>query len=160
VVPGFVIAGKTGTAYKHDPVTKRYSTDRYLASFMGFIPADDPRLAIVVQIDEPSAGKHFGGDVAGPVFAAIASETLKYMGVPATVPVAPAPAAAAADPPEPAPEAEIDIEPDPEGDLVLIPDFGGLSVAQALALAQARGVKVEIQGSGRAVKQFPPPGRA
>jgi cell division protein FtsI (penicillin-binding protein 3) len=80
-VPGFTAAGKTGTAYKHDPVTRRYSTDRYLSSFIGYAPADDPRLVIVVQIDEPSAGKHYGGLVAGPVFAAIMSEGLKYLGV-------------------------------------------------------------------------------
>src|SRR5262249_4675541 len=82
--PGFVLAGKTGTAYKHDPVTKKYSSDKYLASFIGFAPADDPRVVIVVMVDEPSAGKHFGGDVAAPVFAVIASESLKYLGVAAT----------------------------------------------------------------------------
>jgi cell division protein FtsI (penicillin-binding protein 3) len=156
VVPGYVVAGKTGTAYKHDPVTRSYSHDKYLASFIGFLPADDPRAVIVVTIDEPSAGKHFGGDVAGPVFAAIASETMKYLGVPASAPVAAAPGPAPEALPDPVPE--IDIEQD--GDYVVIPDFTGLSVAQALALAQGRGLKIEVQGSGRATRQFPPPGRA
>src|SRR5262249_61571839 len=78
VVPGFVVAGKTGTAYKHDPVTKKYSHDKYLASFIGFAPADDPRVVIVVMIDEPSAGKHFGADVSAPVFGVIAAESLQY----------------------------------------------------------------------------------
>src|SRR5262249_25493946 len=84
VGPGFVIARKTGTAYKHDPVTKKYSSDKYLASFIGFAPADDPRVVIVIMIDEPSAGKHFGGEVAAPVFGVIAAESLKYLGVAAT----------------------------------------------------------------------------
>jgi cell division protein FtsI (penicillin-binding protein 3) len=159
VVPGFAVAGKTGTAYKHDPVTKHYSTDKYLASFIGFAPADDPRVVIVVMIDEPSAGKHFGGDVAGPVFAAIASDALKYLGVPPTEKIEPA-AAAKEDVLDIPREAIPDEEIEPIGDLVVVPDFGGLSVAQALALAQSRGLKLEVDGSGRAQKQFPPPGRA
>src|SRR6185436_12210541 len=82
VVPGFRCGGKTGTAYKLDPATKQYLTDRYLSSFAGLAPIDDPRLAIVVMIDEPSDRDHLGGKVAGPVFAQIASEALRYLGVP------------------------------------------------------------------------------
>ena len=166
VVPGFVVAGKTGTAYKQDPETKKYSTDRYLASFVGFVPADDPRLVIVVQIDEPTAGKHLGGDVSAPVFGAIAAESLKYLGVAATEKVAEKARGEVLEIDERAVrEAEREQPPDEEstdgGDaMVVIPDFGGLSVAQALALAQARGVKIEVEGTGRAKKQFPPAGRA
>ncbi len=80
-VPGFVVAGKTGTAYKHDPATKHYSHDRYLASFMGFAPADNPRLAILVMIDDPRGDVHYGADVAAPVFGVIMGESLKYLGV-------------------------------------------------------------------------------
>jgi cell division protein FtsI (penicillin-binding protein 3) len=157
-VPGFTSAGKTGTAYKHDPVTRRYSKDRYLSSFIGYAPADDPRLVIVVQIDEPSAGKHYGGQVAGPVFAAIATEGLKYLGVAPSEPLTPAPAAAAV--PEEVPETDPEPLAEDDADLVVIPDFRGMSVGQVLALARERGVKVELEGTGRAVKQFPPPGRA
>jgi cell division protein FtsI (penicillin-binding protein 3) len=82
VVPGFRCGGKTGTAYKYDPETKHYATDRYLSSFAGLAPIDHPRLAVVVMIDEPSGSDHFGAKVAGPVFATIASETLRYLGVP------------------------------------------------------------------------------
>jgi cell division protein FtsI (penicillin-binding protein 3) len=164
-VPGFLVAGKTGTAYKHDPVTHKYSTDKYLASFIGFVPADDPRLAIVVMIDEPSAGKHFGGDVSAPVFATIASETLKYLGVPATEKIEARPASDVVEiDPRAVRDAEREAVPDEEvvesGDLVALPDFTGMSVAQALALAQTRGIKLEIEGTGRATRQFPPPGRA
>jgi len=82
VVPGFRCAGKTGTAHKYDPATKRYADHRYLSSFAGLAPAENPRLAIVVLIDDPSGGDYFGGKVAGPVFAKVASESLRYLGVP------------------------------------------------------------------------------
>jgi cell division protein FtsI (penicillin-binding protein 3) len=93
VVPGFRCAGKTGTAHKYDPETHNYS-DRHLASFAGLAPADHPRLAIVVLVDEPSEGDYFGASVAGPVFARVASEALRYLGVPGDPAVcAPGPAA-------------------------------------------------------------------
>src|SRR5262249_52735153 len=91
----------------------------------------------------------------------------KYLGVAATEKIdAPkdASAAAAADSGERAAEPEREVIPEEEvpegGDLVVIPDFTGLSVAQALELAQARGVKIAVEGAGRARKQFPPSGRA
>jgi cell division protein FtsI (penicillin-binding protein 3) len=82
VVPGFRCAGKTGTARKYDPLTRAYATDRYLSSFAGIAPIDHPRLAIVALIDDPSGGDYFGATVAGPVFATVASEALRYLGVP------------------------------------------------------------------------------
>jgi len=98
VVPGFRCAGKTGTAHKYDPETHNYS-DRHLASFAGLAPADHPRLAIVVLVDEPSEGDYFGAQVAGPVFARVASEGLRYLGVPGEpVVCAPAPAGQSATP--------------------------------------------------------------
>lgn len=92
VVPGFRCAGKTGTAHKYDAETHSYS-DRHLGSFAGLAPADHPRLAIVVLVDEPSEGDYFGASVAGPVFARVASEALRYLGVPGE-PVVCAPGAA------------------------------------------------------------------
>lgn len=89
VVDGFRCGGKSGTAHKLDPVTKTYSPSRYLSSFAGLAPIDSPRLAIVVLIDEPSGGDYFGGKVAAPVFAKVASETLRYLGVPGQAPAAP-----------------------------------------------------------------------
>ncbi|MGA1664938.1 MAG: penicillin-binding transpeptidase domain-containing protein, partial [Burkholderiaceae bacterium] len=76
-IPGFRVAGKTGTAHK--PEAGGYSKSRYIASFVGFVPADAPRYVIAVMVDEPSAGKHYGGDVAAPVFAQIASESLRRL---------------------------------------------------------------------------------
>jgi cell division protein FtsI (penicillin-binding protein 3) len=81
-VAGFTCGGKTGTAHKYDPETKKYAEDRYLSSFAGIAPIDHPRLAIAVLVDDPSGGDYYGGAVAGPVFATIASESLRYLGVP------------------------------------------------------------------------------
>jgi cell division protein FtsI (penicillin-binding protein 3) len=78
-VPGFRIAGKTGTAAKADP-DGGYSTSRYVASFAGFVPAGDPRLVILVAVDEPK-GAIWGGTVAAPAFAEIAKFALQYLGV-------------------------------------------------------------------------------
>ncbi|HYY75940.1 MAG TPA: penicillin-binding protein 2 [Gaiellaceae bacterium] len=78
-VPGYTIAGKTGTAAKPDP-TGGYSTSRYVASFVGYVPASDPRLVVLVTVDEPST--IWGGTVAAPAFAQIAQFALQYLEVP------------------------------------------------------------------------------
>jgi cell division protein FtsI (penicillin-binding protein 3) len=91
VVPGFRCGGKTGTANKYDPETKHYSLDHYLASFAGLAPIANPRLAVIVIVDDPSGLDHYGGSVSGPIFARIASETLRYLGVPGESLVCPPP---------------------------------------------------------------------
>jgi cell division protein FtsI (penicillin-binding protein 3) len=78
-VAGYRVAGKTGTAWKAQAGT--YSKDHYVAVFGGVAPATHPRLAAVVVIDEPSAGKYYGGDVSAPVFAAVMGGALRLMGV-------------------------------------------------------------------------------
>ena len=79
-IPGFRVAGKTGTAYKAEG--GGYSLDRYVGTFGGVAPVSNPRLAAVVVIDEPTAGKHHGGEVAAPVFASVMSGALRLMDVP------------------------------------------------------------------------------
>ena len=79
-VPGYKVAGKTGTAAKIDD-DGEYSTSRYFASFVGFVPASDPRLVILVSIDEPR-GQIWGGVVAAPAFQQIARFGLQYLEVP------------------------------------------------------------------------------
>ena len=79
-VPGFRVAGKTGTAWKF--AVGGYSKDRYLAVFAGVAPASDPRLAAVVVIDEPGGQDYYGGDVAAPVFARIMGSGLRLLAVP------------------------------------------------------------------------------
>lgn len=80
-IDGFEVAGKTGTAQKFDPETRTYSTSAYLASFIGFVPADAPRLVILVMIDEPKKS-YWGGEVAAPVFKRLAEKALRYLRVP------------------------------------------------------------------------------
>ena len=77
---GYDVAGKTGTAQKLDPNTGRYSKTRTVASFVGFLPADDPQLTILVVIDEPKT-EQWGGTVAAPVFQRIAAQTVQYLGI-------------------------------------------------------------------------------
>ncbi len=78
---GWRVAGKTGTAQKADPVSGGYSADRHFSSFVGFAPADAPRVAIGVFVDEPK-GEIYGGEVAAPAFRDIAEYAMKTMGVP------------------------------------------------------------------------------
>lgn len=80
-VEGNEVAGKTGTAQKYDPKIKTYSKDKYVSSFVGFIPANDPKIALIVIVNEPK-GAHYGGVVAGPIFKAISDEALAYLNVP------------------------------------------------------------------------------
>ncbi|HEY7197984.1 MAG TPA: penicillin-binding protein 2 [Gaiellaceae bacterium] len=80
-LPGYSIAGKTGTAAKPDPVRGGYSTSKYVSSFVGFVPAKKPRLCILVTVDEPK-GAIWGGSVAAPAFARIAQFALQYLEVP------------------------------------------------------------------------------
>ncbi len=80
-LPGAVVAGKTGTAQKIDRNTGRYSRTKVVASFVGYVPAENPRLAILVLIDEP-ARFPWGGSVAAPAFREIAREILSYLEIP------------------------------------------------------------------------------
>ncbi len=81
-VPGYQLAGKTGTASKVNPATGEYSETAYVASFMGFAPASDPKLLCAVIVDEPQTGSIFGGTVAAPAFGQIMAFALPYLGVP------------------------------------------------------------------------------
>ena len=136
-VPGFKCGGKTGTAYKFDTQAKHYTTDHYLASFAGLAPIDHPHLAVVVMIDDPAAGEHYGGQVAAPAFATIASESLRYLGIPGeglrTSDVGPQ-------------------TPDPKSE-VGSPKFEALSLAKALDFARENHLRVDLHGRGRLVRQ-------
>jgi len=79
-IPGHRVAGKTGTAQKFDRVAGRYSRDKYVSSFVGFVPAEDPVITILVVVDEPE-NEAWGGTVAAPVFSAIGTEVLHYLKV-------------------------------------------------------------------------------
>ena len=76
-IPDFTAAGKTGTAQKVEP-NGTYSHSKFVASFIGFAPAEDPQIAVVVTVDEPR-GSYYGGTVSAPVFKSVAAEVLKYL---------------------------------------------------------------------------------
>jgi cell division protein FtsI (penicillin-binding protein 3) len=77
-IPGYRVAGKTGTSHK---LEGGVYANRYVSSFVGFAPVSEPRLIVAVMIDEPSAGKHYGGEVAAPVFAQVMAGALRAMGI-------------------------------------------------------------------------------
>jgi cell division protein FtsI (penicillin-binding protein 3) len=162
-LPGYTFAGKTGTAQKVDPVTRHYSTDKWASSFVGFAPLDDPRLVIFVMVDEPQ-GTHYGSMVAGPVFAEVMADALRWLSVPPDA--ADNPLVAAAAPVEVESKADEDdgfVTPadDPRAQSASeVPDFTGMSVGEALTAARRAGLRVEVLGSGYAVGQSPGPGEA
>jgi cell division protein FtsI (penicillin-binding protein 3) len=81
-IPGYKLAGKTGTANKINPETGEYSQSKYVASFIGFAPATDPQLLCAVVVNEPQSGSIYGGTVAAPAFGQIMSFALPYLGIP------------------------------------------------------------------------------
>jgi cell division protein FtsI (penicillin-binding protein 3) len=76
---GYSVGGKSGTAYKQEG--KGYADKKYRAWFVGMAPINNPRIIVAVMVDEPTNGKHFGGDVAGPVFSEVVQQTLRTLGV-------------------------------------------------------------------------------
>jgi cell division protein FtsI (penicillin-binding protein 3) len=159
-VEGYRVAGKTGTAQKVDPITRGYSVDKRTASFFGFVPADDPKLTILVIIDEPKTSP-YGGVVAAPAFKAISQQALCYLNVPRAKVEKPR-----------AETIQTKKEPDPvdpvsaaaEGSIAeggegtLMADYRGQSMRQVLRGMEKRGLNAKLLGSGRAVEQNPLPG--
>jgi len=86
-IMGWRVAGKTGTAHKQE--NGGYAPDKYLSSFVGLAPVSAPRLVVAVMLDEPSAGQHYGGMVAAPVFAQVMQGALRLLGVPHDAPLVP-----------------------------------------------------------------------
>jgi cell division protein FtsI (penicillin-binding protein 3) len=76
---GYSVGGKTGTAYKQEG--RGYAEHKYRSVFVGIAPIDQPRIVVAVMVDEPSAGRYYGGDVAAPVFSATVQQTLRMLGV-------------------------------------------------------------------------------
>jgi len=158
IVDGVPAAGKTGTAQKAE--NGRYSESRWLASFAGFLPVENPRVVIVVMVDEPK-GVHYGGLIAGPVFKSIAEASLDYLGIERELPV---------------PSNELDKIFD-NGDEPLLqeasdtpalppvatpagamPDLRGLPLRAAMRALAACNCDVKIDGHGFVVSHSPPPG--
>jgi cell division protein FtsI (penicillin-binding protein 3) len=157
-VDGYLVAGKTGTAQKADYVHGGYAKDKWLASFIGFAPADRPSVVISVVIDEPVIA-HYGGTVAGPVFRRIAEVTLRHMGI--------APegrqAVLAKKKEQRVPAAEtgpvLEDETVEKGESA-VPNVRSLPLRQAVIALHAQSLVAEVQGSGLVVTQDPAPGKA
>ncbi len=161
-IPGFVVAGKTGTAQKVD-ASGRYSMIDHVASFVGYVPASRPALVILVSLDTPRGAANQGGDVAAPLFQRIAEQSLRHLAVPPDDPdrslrmveyrptsIVPASFQPQAAEPPTAPAAPADPG--------LMPDLRGRSAREAALMAARRGLIVELKGSGRVVGQAPEPG--
>jgi len=164
-VPGFRVGGKTGTAQKVDPVTGGYSVDKRVSSFIGFVPAEAPRLVILVVMDEPD-GQVYGGLVAAPVFSQIAAQALQYLKVAPTQPVKETPlpsieqvkAQAEAALPNFASASEAAAQEAPAaGDAPLMPNCIGMSYRQVLQIMARTGLNIKLSGTGRVVEQSPAP---
>jgi len=84
-IRGYQVAGKTGTSQKYDRAIGKYSKEKYVSSFVGYVPADDPKISVIVVVNEPK-GQYYGGLVAAPAFKDIAEQTLMYMNVPTRLP--------------------------------------------------------------------------
>jgi cell division protein FtsI (penicillin-binding protein 3) len=158
-VDGYLVAGKTGTAQKADYVRGGYAKDKWLASFIGFLPAEKPEVVISVVIDEPVIA-HYGGTVAGPVFRRIAEVTLRHLGIAPEgrqailkKKKAQREAVAVVDP------VEVQKEELEKGESA-VPDVRSLPLRQAVIALHAESLVAEVSGSGVVVSQEPAPGKA
>jgi stage V sporulation protein D (sporulation-specific penicillin-binding protein) len=190
-IEGFKVAGKTGTAEK-------YVEGKYVASFVGFVPADDPKLAALVILDEPQGPTIYGGQMAGPVFQKVMSDCLNYLGIEPETPDVPESTNLAEVPnvsnlyvedaikilqqngfsarvegegyvvsnQVPAAGAEVKTgttvilkvtDSRTDKDPVTVPDLTGKTVKEATEILNVIGLNINIEGSGFAVEQNPPP---
>jgi cell division protein FtsI (penicillin-binding protein 3) len=154
-IPGYKVAGKTGTSQKVDPRTKRYSNKNYVTLFLGLVPVDKPKLAILVMVDEPEK-KKYGGLVAAPVFKDVGAWTLNHLGINPDIMLAGREFKAVQENGKGSPSS-LHMEVIKEGPNQL-PDFSGLSMREVLRGGESLGLKVVLEGTGLAFKQDPEPG--
>jgi len=181
---GYSAAGKTGTAQKIDPKTKAYSATKFVGSFVGFAPVNNPQVVIIVVIDEP-AGAYHGGDVAAPIFREVAEQILPNLGVMPDIETSPVPELIAQVNEDPEREAKrreeqaqseqqrqatmptVDSNGGRGGEVVyavatrkamLMPDLRGRSVRDVARTCAQLGLQVEARGEGKVLKQSPSAG--
>ncbi|WP_141333761.1 penicillin-binding protein 2 [Paenibacillus sp. tmac-D7] len=138
-IDGYRIAGKTGTANKVLPGEKGYAEGRWVISFIGYAPIENPRILVTIIADEPDLGGdyHRGGEVAAPAFREIVSQSLRYMGLAPTT---------------------VQTQPAPVSEKTKAPDLTGMTLDQAKSLMNKSGVSVESYGKGSTVlAQLPAP---
>jgi len=154
-IKGYLVGGKTGTAQKVEPGSGRYSSTRRVASFVGFLPLEDPRLLILVVVDEPK-GQVYGGVVAAPAFNQIAVKTAYYLGIAPNRPVERAAAPPAAPRPGRLPVTPVAFG--AGGGAGVMPDLRGLSMGRVADIMGRYSVKLSLVGTGVARRQTPEPG--
>lgn len=132
-IEGYRVAGKTGTAQKVAP-TGGYMSSEYVASFLGFAPADKPQLACIVVVDAPQGYPYYGGWVAAPPFREILKDSLRYLEVPA----------------------QGLTNKEDSREQVLVPDVVNLPLAEAISTINNRGLHVKVSGTGNIVWQQTP----
>ena len=146
-VKGYRVAGKTGTAQKPNEKRGGYEEGAYIASFVGFAPADNPKVAVIVMIDNPSGASYYGGTVAAPVAGRILGEVLRYLNV---LPEQAVPAELprnARQMPKDMPANAV------KSGSVTVPDVRGKTMKEAMRMLHAAGMTMVPEGTGVAVKQ-------
>lgn len=128
-VEGYEIGGKTGTAQKYE--NGAIASGKYVSSFVGFAPADDPKYVILMTVDEPTAGAYYGSIVAAPYVGRVFSKIFYYEQIEPTTPIK-------------------------EEEYVVMPQLEGLSVGEALSIAQKTGLYCECAGEGAIVQSTLP----
>lgn len=151
-VKGYRIAGKTGTAQKINEKTSGYMDGRYIASFCGFAPVEDPEIVVLVVIDDPSAGEFYGGQIAAPVARDIFSQLLRFLHI------------------SPSSDTFVDVEKQtpavpavkprtvPDDGRVRMPDLTGMSIRDVSRKLAELGLGIDVQGNGLARSQSIPAG--
>ena len=150
-VKGYRIAGKTGTAQKINEHTSGYMEGRYIASFCGFAPVENPELVVLVVIDDPSAGSFYGGQIAAPVARDIFSQLFRFMHI------------------SPSSDTFADMNKDKEAAAakpvpaasdgkVRMPDLTGMSIRDVSQKLAELGLGIDVQGNGLARSQSIPAG--
>jgi cell division protein FtsI (penicillin-binding protein 3) len=161
-IDDFVVAGKTGTAQMINAATGGYYQDRLVGSFVGFVPAENPRLVVLVVLEDVGHG-HMGGLIAAPVFGEIAAGALSRLNVASRRPSYDSAGLLPVSMPAAETWAEVERSVVPQPDRVLdnrsVPDFRGISLRGALRMAAGRGLNIQVDGSGYVILQRPAAGQ-
>jgi stage V sporulation protein D (sporulation-specific penicillin-binding protein) len=150
-VKGYRIAGKTGTAQKLREGGGGYYSGRYIASFVGFAPAEDPQLAVLVVLDDPQGSSYYGGQIAAPVAGEIFAQVLRYLDIaPNTSMIPLMPKQPVQQPSQPKPPSAQTYG------KVIVPDLKGKTMREASDILNKLGLSMVPSGSGVAVGQSIP----
>jgi cell division protein FtsI (penicillin-binding protein 3) len=152
VMSGYRVAGKTGTSQKVDPATRRYSKKNYVALFVGFAPADKPRMVMLVAVDEPETRK-YGGLAAAPVFSEVGAWTMNHLRINPDMSLL----TKNSGEDDRGKKRSVHVEVSQEGP-GLLPDFKGRSMRDVLKTGRSLGLAVIPDGTGLAFRQKPEPG--